>query len=208
MLSCGKRREAANLKAYDLAHQLGWSASKVPRMENGARGVSEVDAAIYLTFCGVRREELDELLRLARAGDDETWLQEHGQGMPDELRTLVYHETTAATMASYEPLLVPGLLQTEDYAQSVFEFADVVSTDQIGTAVQARLSRQVVIRKPDPPQCQFFCTKPRCVRRSARERSCRISCFTSCSWRAGRSTRYGWCRQALGRTACGSARSC
>lgn len=125
-------------------------------MENGARGVSEVDAAIYLTFCGVLRDELDELLGLARAGDDETWLQEHGQGMPDELRTLVYHETTAITMASYEPLLVPGLLQTEGYARSVFEFADVVSSDRIGTAVQARLSRQTVLRKLNPPQCLFF----------------------------------------------------
>jgi transcriptional regulator with XRE-family HTH domain len=151
-----KRRAAAGYKAYDLADRLGWSASKVSRMESGARGVSEVDAAIYLTFCGVLREELDDLLGLARAGDDETWLQEHGQGMPDELRTLVYHETTAVTLATYEPLLVPGLLQTPAYAKALFEFGEVVSADRIGTAAQARIDRQAVLRKLNPPQCLFF----------------------------------------------------
>jgi transcriptional regulator with XRE-family HTH domain len=151
-----RRREEANLLAYDLAHQLGWSASKVSRMENGARGVSEVDAAIYLTFCGVRKEELEELLDLARWDENETWLQEHGERLPDELRTLVYHETTATTMASYEPMLIPGLLQTTDYARAVFEFAEIVPPARIPTAVQVRMERHSVLRKPDPPQCLFY----------------------------------------------------
>ncbi|HEX3590789.1 MAG TPA: Scr1 family TA system antitoxin-like transcriptional regulator, partial [Pseudonocardiaceae bacterium] len=151
-----KRREAAGLKGYDLAEQLGWSASKVSRMENGIRGVSEVDAAIYLTHCGVLQQELEDLLDIARAEDSDTWLQEHGERLPDNLRTLVYHETTAAASASYEPSLVPGLLQTSDYARAVFEFADVVPRGKIGTAVRARLDRQAVLRKPDPPQCLFF----------------------------------------------------
>jgi transcriptional regulator with XRE-family HTH domain len=151
-----KRREAANLRAYDLAYQLGWSATKVSRMENGARGVSEVDAAIYLTFCGVRKDELEELLNLARAGDNETWLQEHGERLPDELRTLIYHETTATTIANYEPMLIPGLLQTQDYARALFEFTQMVPKDRISTAVRVRAERQVVVRKPDPPQCAFY----------------------------------------------------
>lgn len=150
-----KRREAKRLRAYDLAYQLGWSPAKVSRMENGARGVSEVDAAVYLTFCGVLREELDDLLNLARA-DDETWLQPHGERLTDELRTLIYHETTAETIASYEPMLIPGLLQTPEYARAVFEFVGVVARDKIAIAVQARLDRQGVLRRPDPPQCTFY----------------------------------------------------
>src|SRR6201999_1155836 len=138
----------ANLLAYDLAHQLAWSASKVSRMENGARGVSEVDAAIYLTFCGVRKEELEELLDLARWYENETWLQEHGERLPDELRTLVYHETTATTVASYEPALVPGLLQTGEYARALFEFTQLVPEGRIPAAVGARQERQAVLRKP------------------------------------------------------------
>jgi transcriptional regulator with XRE-family HTH domain len=151
-----KRRDAANLKACDLAYQLGWSATKVSRIESGARGVSEVDAAIYLTFCGVRKNELEELLNLARAGDNETWLQEHGERLPDELRTLIFHETTATSIANYEPMLVPGLLQTQDYARALFEFAQVVPKDRISTAVRTRTDRQAVVRKPDPPQCVFY----------------------------------------------------
>jgi hypothetical protein len=125
-------------------------------METGSRSVSEVDAAIYLTFCRVRKEELDELLNLARAGDDETWLQEHGDRLPDELRTLIYHETTAITLAGYEPMLVPGLLQTPEYARAVFEFTRLIPLDRMAMAVRARIDRQAVLRKPDPPLCQFF----------------------------------------------------
>lgn len=125
-------------------------------MENGARGVSEVDAAIYLTFCGVRKEELEELLDLARWDENETWLQEHGERLPDELRTLVYHETTATTMASYQPYNVPGLLQTSDYARALFEFGQFVPTARIPAAVKVRMERQSVLRKPDPPQGLFY----------------------------------------------------
>jgi transcriptional regulator with XRE-family HTH domain len=151
-----KRRQHVGLTGSELAHQLGWSPSKVSRIESGVIGVSEVDAAIYLTFCGVLKEELGELLDLARQDDTTTWVQEHGGRLPDELRTLVYHETTAASIASYEPMLVPGLLQTEDYARAVFEFAEVVPKNRIGDALQVRLDRQAVLRKPDPPDCLFY----------------------------------------------------
>lgn len=124
-------------------------------MESGSRGVSEVDAAIYLTFCGVRKEELEELLNLARAGDDDTWLQEHGDG-EHSLHTLIFHETTAATLASYEPMYVPGLLQTPAYARALFEFTQVIRPDRVALAVQARMDRQAVLRKLNPPMCEFF----------------------------------------------------
>jgi transcriptional regulator with XRE-family HTH domain len=151
-----KRREAARWRANDLAYQLGWSATKVSRMESGERGVSEVDAAIYLTFCGVLREELDDLLNLAREGSDETWLQEHGERLTDELRTLIFHETAAVTIAWYEPMLVPGQLQTEDYARALFEFARIVPEDRIDHAVRARMERQALLRRREPPEFQFL----------------------------------------------------
>lgn len=151
-----KRRKNAGLTGTELARRLGWSLSKVSRIESGLIGVSEVDAAIYLVACGVLQEELDELLALVRENDTRTWLQERGTRLPDELRTLVYHEATAATIASYEPMLVPGLLQTEAYAMALFEFADLLPRDRMPLALEVRMSRQAVLRRPNPPRCHFY----------------------------------------------------
>lgn len=151
-----KRRKNAGLTGTELARRLGWSLSKVSRIESGLIGVSEVDAAIYLVACGVLQDELEELLALVRENDTRTWLQERGTRLPDELRTLVYHEATAATIASYESMLVPGLLQTEAYARALFEFGAFIPQDRVALAVQARMDRQSVLRCPNPPQCVFY----------------------------------------------------
>jgi transcriptional regulator with XRE-family HTH domain len=151
-----KRRERAGLTGAELAARLGWSGSKVSRMESGTVAVSEVDAAIYLTYCDVHKKELDDVLNLVRAPDTASWLQEHGTRMPDELRTLIYHETTAISIAYYHPLNVPGLLQTEAYARSVFDIAGRVPKDRIAMAVQARMARQDVLKRGNPPDCVFY----------------------------------------------------
>lgn len=151
-----KRREQARLTGTELGKQLGWSVSKVSRMEAGLVAVSEVDAAIYLTYCGVHKDELGEVLDLVRAPDTDTWLQNHGTRLPDELKTLIYHEATASSIIHYEPLHVPGLLQTEAYAQAVFEFAAVLPKDRIAMAVQTRMDRQGVLRRLNPPDCTFY----------------------------------------------------
>lgn len=151
-----KRRKAAGIGGSELANRLGWSPSKVSRIESGQIGISELDAAVYLAVCGVLQDDLAQLLALVRSSDDRTWMQGRGTRLPDELRTLVYHEATATSIASYEPMLVPGLLQTAAYAQAVFEFAGIVARERIGNALRARIDRQAVVRRPDPPDCVFY----------------------------------------------------
>jgi transcriptional regulator with XRE-family HTH domain len=87
-------RERAKLSGHSLARLLGWPAPKISRLENGKRGVSEVDVAIYLARCGA---------------------------MPDELRSLIVLETTADTSAAYEPFYIPGLLQIESYVREMLQ---------------------------------------------------------------------------------------
>ena len=150
-----KRRKKARYTTSDLARQLGWSASKVSRMESGERGQSEVDVAVYLAFCGVLREDLDVLLAMARETDDGTWLQPHGERLPDELRTLVFQETTATIIHSLELNRVPGLFQTEAYARALLR-AGLVAEDGIEARVRARMDRQGLLRRLDPPTLDFF----------------------------------------------------
>lgn len=124
-------------------------------MEKGERGVSEVDVAIYLAFCGVLREQMDELLALARETDDGQWLQSHGERLADELRTLVFHETTARTIHGFELNVVPGLFQTEEYARALL-CRMLVPENGIEVRVQARMDRQGLVRRLDPPQFDFY----------------------------------------------------
>src|SRR6201999_1579947 len=97
-----RRRERAGYNGLELAKRLGWSTTKVSRVETGARIISEVDLAIYLASCGVPRHEMDAFLDLAREADHDHRLKSHGEKLPDELTTLIFHETTATAIESCE----------------------------------------------------------------------------------------------------------
>ena len=149
-------RERTGYSARDLARALGWSESKVARMENGERGASEVAVATYLAYLRVVGPELDRLIVLCREIWAKDWLQPHGEVIPEELRTLVTHETTATLINQYEPLVVPGLLQTESYAAALFRAADLLPAEAIDLRVQARLERQNLLRREWGVDLNFF----------------------------------------------------
>jgi len=149
-------RERTSYSMRDLAHALGWSESKISRMENGERGASEVSVATYLAYCKVVGKELDRLLVLCRQIWAKDWLQPHGELIPEELRTLVIHETTATLISQYEPLVIPGLLQTEGYAKALFRAADLYPDDGIDLRVEARLERQNLLHREWGVDLNFF----------------------------------------------------
>lgn len=151
-----KRREAAGYQGQELARRLGWSPTKVSRVEVGARPVTQADVAIYLASCGVPRDEMDPIVDLAGEAGHDHRLKSHGEKLPDELRTLILHETTAAEIDSYEPMFVPGLLQTEDYARALFQEVDQFDGDSIELRVRARMDRQSLLKRLHPPRCTFF----------------------------------------------------
>lgn len=146
-------REREGCSAHDLARALGWSDSKVARMENGQRGASEVAVATYLAYFRVVGPEMDRLLAMCRDIWAKDWLQPN---VPDELRTLTTHETTATLINQYEPLVVPGLLQTESYATALFRLAGRVPDDGIATRVRARLERQGLLAREHGVAINFF----------------------------------------------------
>jgi transcriptional regulator with XRE-family HTH domain len=151
-----RRRELAGYQGQELARRLDWSPAKVSRVEVGARTITQADVAMYLASCGVPRDELDPIVDLADEAAHDHRLKSHGEKLPDELRTLIFHETTAAAIDSYELIVVPGLLQTEDYTRALFREVDQFSGESIEFRVRARMDRQTLIRRADPPQCMFF----------------------------------------------------
>ncbi|MGW0516671.1 helix-turn-helix domain-containing protein [Crossiella sp. NPDC003009] len=130
------QRERAGLSRAELIEHFDWSASKFSRLEAGKRGISETDVTRFLGYCRAANKEVDRLLAIHREPDTGYWARPHSGRFADALRTLLLHESTACTLASYDLAVVPPLLQTEGYARAL------LGED---AGLRARLDRQAVL---------------------------------------------------------------
>lgn len=83
----------------------------------GKRAASEVDIAAFLGACRVKGAERDRLLALCSRTPRA--FQQHGSRLPKQLVTLIDHENKAVAISAFEATVVPGLLQTGEYARAV-----------------------------------------------------------------------------------------
>lgn len=148
--------ERAALNGKRTAHMLGWSESKVSRLLTGQIKLSEADISAFLAICQVKGDRRERLLRLAREQDTPGWLQQHESKLPEQLKTLVDHEGKAAEIIEFEALVIPGLLQTGDYARALLERTATVLPAEVQTRVGARLGRANLFSRPQRPRCTFF----------------------------------------------------
>jgi transcriptional regulator with XRE-family HTH domain len=157
-LGDGLRRaiERAGLNGKQTAHLLGWSPSWVSRLLSGKRGATEVDVAAILGVCRVKGKERDRLLALCQEQNTTGWLQQHGSRLPKQLVTLIDHENRAVTYSDIQPMLVPGLLQTGDYARAVISRIATVPADEVDDRVAARLARQSLFSRSRPARFTFY----------------------------------------------------
>jgi transcriptional regulator with XRE-family HTH domain len=151
-----RRRERAGYNGQEMARRLGWSTTQVSRVEVGARVITQSDVAIYLSSCGVPRDEMGPILELAREAGRDHRFKSHGEKLPDELQTVIFHETTAVSIESYEPIFVPGLLQTEEYIRALLRENGMYDDDSIEFRVGARMARQRLLKRVEPPRCTFY----------------------------------------------------
>jgi transcriptional regulator with XRE-family HTH domain len=166
-VSVRQRRVSAELRSWrikrglscrDVANALGWSESKVSRMETGERGLYEDDVAAILGFLRVPAEIRQELMALVRSGNERNWHEIGGQLPISKLvRDLIRFQNEATTIHSFEPLLIPGLVQTADYARALMHaFPQQISEEVIEGMVAARMDRQRVLDRADPPHLHLI----------------------------------------------------
>jgi predicted transcriptional regulator len=146
--------QQAGLNGKQVGHLLGWSSSRVSRLLSGKRGGSEVDVSAFLAVCGVKGTERDRLLQLCRDQNTSGWLEQYSR-LPQHLVTFIDHENKATKIYDFQDFLVPGLLQTGDYAREVMRAVNIAA-DQIDDRVAARLARQSLFSKAQPPLCTFY----------------------------------------------------
>jgi len=144
----------AGLNGKQVGHLLGWSSSRVSRLLSGKRGGSEVDVSAFLAVCRVRGTERDRLLELCRDQNTSGWLEQYSR-LPQHLVTYIDHEDKATKIDSFQAILVPGLLQTGDYARASMSCLNI-PVEEVGDRVATRLARQSLLSKPRPPACTFY----------------------------------------------------
>ncbi|GAA1760300.1 helix-turn-helix transcriptional regulator [Luedemannella helvata] len=131
-----------------VADALAWSRSKVIRIESGSIGISTADLRALLELYQVRNPATVELLvHMARESRRQVG-SPYADVLSPELAFYLRYEASALRLRQYHPNLVPGLLQTEEYAEAVitaFAGADA-SRDIIKRQVAARMARQAVLR--------------------------------------------------------------
>lgn len=145
-----KLREQKNMTAEQVADRLLVSQSKISRLENGRRSISQRDVR---DLCGVYEVEdhriVDSLMQMAKDSRQQGWWHAFG-----DIPYSVYIglETDAASIRVYESQVLPGLLQTRRYAEALITGAmpETLTTD-IEKRVQVRLRRQNRLQAAEAP---------------------------------------------------------
>ncbi|GAX53345.1 helix-turn-helix domain-containing protein [Streptomyces mirabilis] len=143
-------RELKGMTAEEVAERLLVSQSKISRLENGRRSISQRDVR---DLCGVYEVEdhriVDSLMQMAKDSRQQGWWHSFG-----DIPYSVYIglETDAASLRVYDPQVVPGLLQTRPYAEALIAGAlPETASGDIDKRVQVRLRRQERISAPENP---------------------------------------------------------
>ncbi|WP_067825216.1 helix-turn-helix domain-containing protein [Actinomadura kijaniata] len=146
-------RESRGISAEDVIRHMDWSASKLSRIETGRIAVLWEAVAALLDFYGIKDgEEREALIRLAREAKQVGWWQPYSDFLSKDYRTYIDLETAASEANIFQPLGVPGLLQTPDYARAVISDAGALDLDDeaIERRVNLRMERQQVLDGDHP----------------------------------------------------------
>jgi transcriptional regulator with XRE-family HTH domain len=136
-------RELSGLTREDVAERLTWSTSKLWRVETARSRAHHGDVADLLDIYGVTGDQQESLIKLAREARRRGWWHSYSDVLADGFDTYVDLEAEASAIRTYESQLVPGLLQTVEYAQAVLTAAWVtVEADEIDRRVAVRTRRQ------------------------------------------------------------------
>jgi len=144
-----KLREDAHLHLDALAHELRCSPSRISRIETARIRISPGTVHEILDALNIHDQRRDRLVELARQADEPGWWQQFGDALTYEYATYIAMEAEAAALRVFEPSIVHGLLQTQEYAQAMIAKGPAGEGDQ-KSKIAARLARQEVLSRAAP----------------------------------------------------------
>ncbi|BCB79755.1 helix-turn-helix transcriptional regulator [Phytohabitans flavus] len=147
------RRLRADRTVADVAAELGWSESKLSRIETANTGVRPKDLDRLLEAYAVAEDARARIRALAGQSRQRAWWEAYGDVLPNAYETYIGFEAEAIGIYNYEAQIVPGLLQTAEYASAVIQADGIYEDDEVhGQRVAVRMARQAVLTRDPPPK--------------------------------------------------------
>jgi hypothetical protein len=132
-----------------------WSPSKLIRIEAGTVGISVNDLRALLALYQVTdKQAVESLVQMAREARQRSWLHDYRSVATPKYISYLGYEASASTIRNFQPDVIPGLLQTEDYADEILRYLRGPKTqDRIDTLVRLRVERQErILARENPPE--------------------------------------------------------
>jgi transcriptional regulator with XRE-family HTH domain len=143
-------REAAQLTIDEVGEKLECSASKISRIETGHVGVTPRDVRDMLELYAIDDDQREALVQLAREARKKGWWHAYNEVFTGSFVGL---ESDASSLHTHQNVLVPGLLQTEEYTRAVIKaIRPDNGEEEVSRRVAARLTRQKLLTDQQPPE--------------------------------------------------------
>jgi transcriptional regulator with XRE-family HTH domain len=144
-------RTEARVTMAQAAEKTGMSQPKIAHLEVGRQAQDPEDIARLLDAYGAPARDIDRLTSLTSRADEATWWAPWAQVVPDWLRTYVGLEGLAESVFCVQPWVIPGLLQTQEYAAAVTANAKSIRPDHGERFVGFRMARARRLTDPERP---------------------------------------------------------
>lgn len=165
-LELRKAREAAGKRQAEVAKAMDWSPSKLIRIESGQVSISTNDLRALLTHYGVKDSRRSTgLLELAKSSRGTSFYDQYLSVLKSGFREYLAYEGTATVIRQYDPVVLSGLLQTEEYGRGLLSEGAGMSEDDVERAWTVRQHRQEVHDRDNPPE-MFFIIDEAALRRA------------------------------------------
>ena len=139
-----------------VAAELECSVSKVSRIETGQVGVTPRDVRDLVDLYSVNGDHKEALIQLSRDARERGWWVDYGAGIA-RLDRLIGLETEAAAVLEFQLQVVPGLLQTPDYARAIFhELVPEMPPEVVEEHVELRMARQRKMAEAPVPRLDYI----------------------------------------------------
>lgn len=146
------RRMRGRRTLAEVVTVLGWSESKLSRIEGGRLNISGGDLEKLIAYYSPTDGDRARLAALAAQQRRPAWWEPYTDALTDQYQAYIAAESRATAIMNYEAQVVPGLLQAAEYAFAVIRADSTLhDPETINQRVQVRMARKaVLIREPQP----------------------------------------------------------
>ncbi|MFS0696246.1 helix-turn-helix domain-containing protein [Streptomyces nitrosporeus] len=154
-------RRRSDMTAEAVGSELGFSQSKMSRIESGDVRVSRTDLKALLALYEVTDEQqIAAFLEAAKDARSRGWWIAYEDALPREYRDFIALEGTATGIRTFEGMIVPGLMQTPEYTRHIITAGPaVLPPGHVDSLIKVRMERQSILDGEQPPKIWVIVTE-------------------------------------------------